>query len=79
MPTTLMAIKHNLDSHLGESLIVVAQAGRKKVTRRKGRLTKTYRAVFVVDLDQDQIYFERVSFSYSDVFCKNIELEFDEM
>ena len=37
MPTTLMAIKQSLDSHLGENLVVVAQAGRKKVTRRKGR------------------------------------------
>lgn len=50
MPTTLMAIKQSLDSHLGENLVVVAQAGRKKVTRRKGRLTKTYRAVFVLSL-----------------------------
>ena len=79
MPTTLMAIKQSLDSHLGENLVVVAQAGRKKVTRRKGRLTKTYRAVFVVDLDQDQNNFERVSYSYTDLLTKNIELEFDEI
>jgi uncharacterized protein Veg len=79
VPTTLMAIKQSLDSHLGENLVVVAQAGRKKVTRRKGRLTKTYRAVFVVDLDQDQNNFERVSYSYTDLLTKNIELEFDEM
>ena len=74
-----MAIKQSLDSHLGENLVVVAQAGRKKVTRRKGRLTKTYRAVFVVDLDQDQNNFERVSYSYTDLLTKNIELEFDQM
>ena len=74
-----MAIKHNLDSHLGESLVVVAQAGIKKVTRRKGRLTKTDRAVFLVYLDQDQNNFERVSYSYTDLLTKNIELEFDEM
>ena len=79
MPTTLMAIKQSLDSHLGENLVVVAQAGRKKVTRLKGRLTKPYRAVFVVDLDQDQNNFERVSYSYTDLLTKNIELEFDQM
>lgn len=45
MPTTLMAIKHNLILIWAKSLVVVAQAGRKKVTRRKGRLTKTYRGV----------------------------------
>lgn len=75
---TLTDIKEHLDSHLGQNLIVVAQAGRKKVTRRKGILTKTYRAVFVVDLDQDQNNFERVSYSYTDLLTKNIELDFDE-
>lgn len=79
MPMSLIDIKEKLDSHIGESLVVVAQAGRKKVTRRKGVLTKTYRAVFVVDLDQNQNNFERVSYSYTDLLTKNIELEFNEM
>lgn len=79
MPITLNTIKADLDSHLGENLVVVAQAGRKKVTRRRGTLTKTYRAVFVVDLDQEQNNFERVSYSYTDLLTKNIELEFEEM
>ncbi|MCT7729902.1 MAG: Veg family protein, partial [Lactobacillus iners] len=52
MPMSLMAIKEKLDNHLGQELIVIAQAGRKKVIRRKGVLKKTYPAVFVVDLDQ---------------------------
>lgn len=76
---SLTDIKQKLDSHIGESLVVVAQAGRKKVTRRKGVLTHTFRAVFVVDLDQDQNNFERVSYSYTDLLTKNIELEFNEM
>ena len=76
---TLNSIKADLDSHIGESLVVVAQAGRKKVTRRRGTLTKTYHAVFVVDLDQEQNNFERVSYSYTDLLTKNIELEFEEM
>lgn len=76
---SLTDIKQKLDSHIGESLVVVAQAGRKKVTRRKGVLTHTFRAVFVVDLDQNQNNFERVSYSYTDLLTKNIELEFNEM
>lgn len=79
MPMSLTDIKQKLDSHIGESLVVVAQAGRKKVTRRKGVLTHTFRAVFVVDLDQNQNNFERVSYSYTDLLTKNIELEFNEM
>lgn len=77
MPVSLMAIKEKLDNHLGQELIVIAQAGRKKVIRRKGVLKKTYPAVFVVDLDQQQNNFERVSYSYTDLLTKNIELDFD--
>lgn len=77
MPISLMAIKEKLDNHLGQELIVIAQAGRKKVIRRKGVLKKTYPAVFVVDLDQQQNNFERVSYSYTDLLTKNIELDFD--
>ncbi|MCT7866460.1 MAG: Veg family protein, partial [Lactobacillus iners] len=71
MPMSLMAIKEKLDNHLGQELIVIAQAGRKKVIRRKGVLKKTYPAVFVVDLDQQQNNFERVSYSYTDLLTKN--------
>ena len=74
---SLMAIKEKLDNHLGQELIVIAQAGRKKVIRRKGVLKKTYPAVFDVDLDQQQNNFERVSYSYTDLLTKNIELDFD--
>ena len=58
--------------------MVVAQAGRKKVTKRKGILKETFPAVFVVDLDQDENAFERVSYSYADLLTKSIEIEFDE-
>lgn len=78
MPTTLANIKSNLDTHIGDKLMVVAQAGRKKVVRRKGILKETFPAVFVVDLDQDENAFERVSYSYSDLLTKSIEIEFDE-
>ena len=49
MPTSIITIKHKLDSHLGDTLTVVAQAGRKKVTKRRGILRETFPAVFVVD------------------------------
>lgn len=78
MPTSIMTIKHQLDSHLGDSLTIVAQAGRKKVTRRHGILKETFPAVFVVDLDQEQNNFKHVSYSYTDLLTKNIELEFED-
>ena len=66
VPTSINTIKEKLDSHLGDTLTVVAQAGRKKVTRRRGVLKETFPAVFVVDLDQDQNNFKHVSYSYTD-------------
>lgn len=77
MPTTLATIKDNLDHRIGEELMVVAQAGRKKTTERHGVLKETYPAVFVVDLDQDENSFERVSYSYTDILTKNIEIDFE--
>ena len=78
MPMTLASIKHNLDGKVGHSLTVVAQAGRKKTTRRRGTLKETYPAVFIVDLDQQENAFERVSYSYADLLTKSIEIDFDD-
>lgn len=78
MPTSIATIKNKLDSHLGDTLTVVAQAGRKKVTKRHGTLRETFPAVFMVDLDQDQNNFKHVSYSYTDLLTKNIALEFDD-
>ncbi|ARN90725.1 Veg family protein [Levilactobacillus brevis] len=78
MPTSLENIKNKLDDRIGEKLMVIAQAGRKKTTERHGILRETYPAVFVVDLDQDENSFERVSYSYTDILTKNIEVDFDE-
>ncbi|MES5889033.1 Veg family protein [Lacticaseibacillus paracasei] len=77
MPITLASIKRKLDEKIGENLTVVAQAGRKKVTRRRGTLKETYPAIFVVDLDQDENAFERVSYSYADLLTKSIQITFE--
>ncbi len=60
MPESLMEIK--TDSRLGKKVLLTAQAGRKRKTERKGILRETYRSVFVVDLDQEENAFERVSY-----------------
>ncbi|KZL41709.1 Veg family protein [Secundilactobacillus collinoides] len=77
MPTSLADIKDRLDHRIGEELMVISQAGRKKTTERHGTLKETYPAVFVVDLDQDENSFERVSYSYTDILTKNIQVDFD--
>ncbi|WKF85292.1 Veg family protein [Lacticaseibacillus pantheris] len=79
MPITLASIKNKLDSKIGEQITVVAQAGRKKVTRRNGILRETFPAIFVVELNQEENDFERVSYSYADLLTKSIEISFDDV
>ncbi len=76
MPITLKSIKEGLDQQLGKKIMLTAQAGRKKVTERRGVLTETYPSVFVVELDQDEHKFDRVSYSYTDILTQSVEIEF---
>ena len=76
MPDSLMEIKEELDSRLGKKVLLTAQAGRKRKTERKGILRETYHSVFVVDLDQEENAFERVSYSYADVLTSSVEISF---
>ncbi|ANZ98584.1 MULTISPECIES: Veg family protein [Carnobacterium] len=76
MPITLASIKKNLDCQLGRKIMLTAQTGRKRKTERKGILRETYPSVFVVDLDQDENAFERVSYSYTDVLTQSVEIQF---
>ena len=76
MPATLATIKQDLEDRIGSKIMLVAQTGRKRQTERGGILTETYPSVFVVDLDPEENSFERVSYSYSDVLTKTVEIEF---
>ncbi len=76
MPKTLGDIKKALDSNLGKRLMLKANGGRRKTIERSGVLAETYPAVFVVELDQEENAFERVSYSYADVLTETVELTF---
>lgn len=78
MPTTLAMIKQDFESRIGSQIRVIVRAGRKRTTERNGILKETYPAIFVVDLDQEENAFERVTFSYTDVLTNSVEVEFQE-
>lgn len=77
MPVTLSVIKHKMDDHIGQHVLVTSQIGRRKTTKRQGILRETFPAIFVVELDPGNANFERVSYSYTDILTKNIEVDFD--
>lgn len=76
MAKTLREIKQALDLNLGKRLLLRANGGRRKTIERKGILAETYPSVFVIELDQDQHAFERVSYSYADVLTETVQITF---
>jgi uncharacterized protein Veg len=78
MPKTLADIKMSLDSNLGKRLLLKANGGRRKTIERSGVLAETYPSVFVIELDQDENSFERVSYSYADVLTETVQITFFE-
>jgi uncharacterized protein Veg len=74
--TALEAIREQLDSHLGERIMVRASEGRRRVFEREGVLEKTYPSIFVVRFqDEDR---RHMSWSYIDVLTDAVEIKFDE-
>ncbi|QGH32641.1 ABC transporter permease [Gracilibacillus salitolerans] len=78
MAKTLVEIKQGLDGNVGKRLRIKANGGRKKTIERYGTLSETYPSVFIVELDQDENAFERVSYSYADILTETVELNFTE-
>jgi uncharacterized protein Veg len=78
MPKTLADIKKALDSNLGKRLLLKANGGRRKTIERSGVLAETYPSVFVIELDQEENSFERVSYSYADVLTETVQITFYE-
>lgn len=78
MAKTLIEIKQGLEGHVGQPLKLKANGGRRKTIIRSGVLAETYPSVFIVELDQDENAFERVSYSYADVLTETVELRFND-
>jgi uncharacterized protein Veg len=74
---TLIEIKQGLECQIGKRLTLKANGGRRKTIERTGVLAETYPSVFIVELDQDENAFERVSYSYADVLTETVELNFN--
>lgn len=78
MAASILTIKEELENKIGSRITLVAQTGRKRQTERSGILSETYPSVFIVDLDQDENAFERVSYSYTDILTRAVEVQFSD-
>lgn len=71
---TLYSIRKDIEGHLGEKVTLKANGGRRKVLVNNGTLESAYPSIFVVRLDSDTQ--RTVTFSYSDVLTKTVQLVF---
>lgn len=81
MTVTINSIKDQFEDLVGEDIVVVVEAGRRKTKTHKGVLTETYPSVFVVELHDngDDESYERVSYNYTDVLTSTIDVDFPEL
>ena len=73
----LVRIKSNLADNVGHKVKLTAKKGRKQVVTRQGVIENTYPSIFTIKLDvpDDLLAAERrVSYSYTDVLTKTVEL-----
>jgi uncharacterized protein Veg len=70
----LASIRRDIENHVGEKVTLKANGGRRKVLVNKGIIEKTYPNIFVIRLDQDTQ--RTVTYSYSDVLTKTVQIVF---
>ncbi len=70
----LFQIKRDIETCIGEKVQLKANKGRKKAFIREGILENTYPSIFVVKFENDYETTRRVSYSYTDILTKAVEL-----
>jgi len=70
----LFQIKRDIETCIGEKVQLKANKGRKKTFIREGVLENTYSSIFVVKFENEYEATRRVSYSYTDILTKAVEL-----
>lgn len=70
----LFQIRKDIETCIGEKVQLKANKGRKKTFIREGILENTYPSIFVVKFENDYETTRRVSYSYTDVLTKAVEI-----
>ena len=73
---TLSHIKSDVDSHVGEKVVLRSNIGRRKSSVRQGIIEKTYPSIFLVRFEKgiEEEAGQLTTYSYSDLLTKTIEL-----
>lgn len=75
----MITIRRQMDGLIGSKVKIRAQKGRKKVVILEGILQSTYPSIFIVEFQEEGREKSRtVSYSYSDLLTKEVELSFSQ-
>lgn len=70
----LFQIKRDIEGCIGEKIQLRANKGRKKSFIREGVLENSYPSIFVVKFENEYDTTRRVSYSYTDILTKAVEI-----
>ena len=70
----LFLIKKNIETCIGERVQLKANKGRKKAFIKEGVLENSYPSIFIVKFETEFETTRRVSYSYTDILTKAVEL-----
>lgn len=71
---TIASIKSDIKSHVGDEVTLKANGERKKILVNDGIIESVYPSIFVIRLKNDTQ--RTVTYSYSDVLTKTVQLVF---
>ncbi|MBR5218377.1 MAG: Veg family protein [Clostridia bacterium] len=77
MSSDLAKLKASLDSMIGQEIQLVSRGGHRRAVVRRGTIENTYPSIFIVKLQNNKNPLDngrRVSYSYTDVLTRVIEL-----
>jgi len=72
--SSLSQIKRHMETCIGEKVQLISNGGRKKSIVKEGILENTYSNIFVVKFGNENEAARRVTYSYTDVLTKAVEL-----
>lgn len=72
---SIESIKKGIGKHVGRSVIIKANKGRKKIITKKGVIEGVYPSVFMVSYCGDDDITTRVTYSYIDVLTENVQIK----
>lgn len=71
----VMKVRRAVDNHIGSKVKIRANKGRHKIDITEGVISETYPSIFLVKVENKlDATFQTVSYSYTDVLTKDVQM-----